>query len=209
MPPALLGSQASPCLQSLPFCHVVLQDLAFLSLRENLRSQAAPGVPLGLEDQAAHLPQRVLGFLEVLEVRLPLAILGAQGGPSFQLAQEAPYLLAALSNLGHLDYLEPQGVLVGLEFLVHLSHRNDQAPLGYLEIQKFLLCLWDLSDLGVQEHQLPLLPLGIQVGLWVLSSLELLKDLCLQGVLGGQMQDLRGFLSDLSLQVAREGPGAQ
>lgn len=56
----------------------------------------------------------------------------------------------------YLDYLEPQGVLVGLGFLVHLSHRNDQAHLGYLEIQKFLLCLLDLSDLGVQEHQLPL-----------------------------------------------------
>lgn len=57
---------------------------------------------MGLEDQAAHLPQRVLGFLEVLGVHLPLVVLGAQGGPSFQLAQEAPYLLAALSNLGRL-----------------------------------------------------------------------------------------------------------
>lgn len=164
---------------------------------------------MGLEDQAAHLPQRVLGFLEVLGIRLPLAVLGAQGGPSFQLAQEAPYLPAALSNLGHLDYLEPQGVLGGLGFLEHLSHRSDQVHLGYLEIQKFLLCLLDLSDLGVQEHQLPLRPLGIRDGLCVLSSLELLKDLCLQRVLGGQMQDLLGFLSDLSLQVAQEGPVAQ
>lgn len=54
----------------------------------------------GLESQVIHLPPKGLGFLEALGVHRPLAGLETRGGPSFQLVQEAPYLLVALSNLG-------------------------------------------------------------------------------------------------------------
>lgn len=80
----------------------------------------------------------------VLGVHLHLAVLGSQGGPSSQLAQEAPRLLAALSILGYLDCLEPQGVLVVLGSLEFLFHKSGQVDPGYLETQHFPLCLWDL-----------------------------------------------------------------
>lgn len=98
---------------------------------------------MDLESQVVHLPPKGLGFLGSLGVRLPLAVLGVQGGPSFQLVQEVPYLLVALSNLGHLDCLEHRGDLVVLESLECLFHRNGQVFLGPLEIQFYLLCLWD------------------------------------------------------------------
>lgn len=56
----------------------------------------------------------------------------------------------------YLDYLELQGLQVGLGSLERLFYRNSRVILGYLEIQHFPLCLWDLEGLTVQECQLPL-----------------------------------------------------
>lgn len=143
-PPCLRGSQADPSLLVLLYGQGAPPGQAFLSPLENLGSQAAPGIPLGLEDQAVHHRLWGLGALGVLGVHLPLAVLGLQGDPSFQPDQEAPHPLAVLSNLGHLDCPEPQGVRVALVFLGRLFHRNGQVDLGSLETQHFPLCLWGL-----------------------------------------------------------------
>lgn len=99
---------------------------------------------MDLEGQEGHFPQWGLGSQEALGDHLLLGGLGGQGGPSSQLVQKAPCLLAGLSNLGPLDCRELQEVLVGLGSLEHLFHRNGQGVLGSLETQDFLLCLWDL-----------------------------------------------------------------
>lgn len=77
----------------------------------------------------------------VLGVHLSLAFPGLLEGPSSQLVQEAPYLLAVLSNQGHLECLEPRGVLVALVIRERLFHRNGQVYQGHLETQHFPLCL--------------------------------------------------------------------
>lgn len=140
-PPGLQGSQADRPLLGPPYCQHVRRGQAFLFPPENQGSQAAPGIPLGLEDQAVRHPLRGLGCLGVLGDRLPLAIPGLQGGPSFQLDQEAPCPLAVLSNLEHLDGLEPRGVPAAPATLGHLLCRNEQVDLGFLETQHFPLCL--------------------------------------------------------------------
>lgn len=142
--PGLRGSQADPSLLAPPYCQGAPPGRAFLSPLENLGSQAAPGIPLGLEDREVHHRLRGLGLLGVLGLHPPLAVLRLQGDPSFQLVQEAPHPLAVLSSLGHLECLEPQGVRVALVFLGRLFHRNGQVDLGPLETQHFPLCLWDL-----------------------------------------------------------------
>lgn len=90
------------------------------------------------------LPQWGLESQEALGDHRLLVGLGDRGGPSSQLVQRAPCLLAGLSNLGPLDHLESQEVLVVLGSLEHLFHRNGQGSLGSLATQDFPLCLWDL-----------------------------------------------------------------